>query len=139
MNNYSVFKEIIKKIYFKKKKYNIMNQNSLTKDEINKFKEESAEKLNFKIPLEYQNILKITNGFEFNGFQIYSNNLFIKRNLNSSEKEQLIFLGEGNESFLVYNLEKKEYQYLDESMDFLNSFKSLFDLIIFVIKEENIL
>lgn len=115
--------EKIKNIYGEK-----INVGALEK-ELNIFSESMKNECNMNLPEEYLNFLRIINGIEFNGFILYGIdqtllsetpnqhiNGLIENNkiwLDEGIYQELIFLGESNISWYVYDKLKNEYIELD--------------------------
>lgn len=109
---------------------------------IDKLKEE----LNFTLPEEYIDTLKIVNGLEYNGFIFYgideellerefeqSINGLIDNNLvwyDNEWEHPYLFLGDSSISWYVYDMERKMYFELDKpSGNEIKSFDALEDLL----------
>lgn len=115
--------EKIKNIYGEK-----INVGALEK-ELNIFSESIKNECNMNLPEEYLNFLRIINGIEFNGFILYGIDQtllsetpnqhihgLIENNkiwLDEGIYQELIFLGESNISWYVYDKLKNEYIELD--------------------------
>ncbi|WP_392564617.1 YrhA family protein [Orbus wheelerorum] len=137
-----MWQNYFQKIKEEKESYNENINNGASTNEVTNFLNDSQ----LSVPLEYIEILKKCNGFEFNGFilygidskylaQITNQKLYGLIELNQiwhEEKSNLqyIFLGESNISFYAYSPKGKNYFELDNpSGSVIQSFKTLDDML----------
>ena len=125
---------------------------SASEEEIKLLQDVLKEKYAYQLTEEYLNFLRKCNGFTFNGLTVCGTKQvkdskgtvvvesllgiteYIRKDLGC---QNLIGLGEGNESFLVYDIATQQFQYRDESIDtIIGAFNSFGELINSVSEEE---
>lgn len=124
-----MWKDKLNEIIQEKNIYGEKINRGATIEEINAVVDEIHKVLNLSIPSEYIKILEVVNGLEFNGFVLYGIDEYLLRyqpNQNIyglSEYNQIwhenewqddyFFIGEGNISWYVYDLKRRQYIELD--------------------------
>jgi len=86
----------------------------LTDDELEKFSSESLATLNYKPCSEYIDLLRLTNGFEWNGIIFYNCNDFLLENVQFREikedyKNFIVFGSSGSTETYTYNIKIETY------------------------------
>lgn len=121
----------------------------ISDDEIRVFNLQANMKLKFSFPEEYTNILKVINGFDFNGCVLYGideeylisppnqagigaiDSNLVWQDLN---EPSYIFLGDENMSWFVYDRVSKSYRMLDKpsatKLEEYFTFEKLFEKIL---------
>ncbi len=142
-----MWKERLEEIRQEEKRYGQNINCGISEEEAGAFIKAVKDEFGIALPEEYLKILRTINGIEFNGFILYGVdepllkevpyqhvNGLIDCNQVWYENEwqkQYIFLGEGNISWYVYDLETKKYYELDnpsgESMEEFDDFEQMFD------------
>lgn len=124
-----MWKEKLNEIIKEKKLYGEKINIGATTEEINAIIDEIHKELNLSIPSGYIKILEVVNGLEFNGFILYGiDECLLRHQPNQniyglSEYNQIwhengwhddyFFIGEGNISWYVYDLKRRQYIELD--------------------------
>lgn len=113
--------------------------------EIQIFNDEVKKKFGFDLPMEYIDLLKEMNGYEFNGFIIYGvDERLLEKNpkepingfieiseiwYENEHQKQYIFIGEEHISWYVYDLVSKKYMILDKpggsEMEYFDCFNDI--------------
>lgn len=119
----------------------------LTSSEYAELTQAVATTLNKQLPAEYEQVLQLHNGIEFDGYTLYgADTAIIKKNDFSpvdgildqnemwyevEENQNFLFLGESGESWFVYDTKTATYQVLDSpsgsEIDRFNSLDELLD------------
>lgn len=119
----------------------------LTSSEYADLTQAVASTLNKQLPAEYEQVLQLHNGIEFNGYTLYGADTAIIKKNNSEvdygivdqnemwyefeENKNFLFFGESGESWFVYDTKTATYQVLDSpsgsEIDRFNNLDELLD------------
>ncbi len=141
-----MLKDIIEEIRKIEKKYNDDLERPLSDENALDFSTLIKNKFNYELPNEYVNLLKIANGIEFNGLEVYSADNYQSRvssfidmnetwNNCSDDFKNYIFFADGDIEWFCYDLKKKKYLELDKpSGEIMVEFNTFEDMIIKALK-----
>jgi len=116
------YKEIIEKMYEEDREFNQFIPPPATEDEIAQLKKDFQAEFSFPLPEFYCDILRITNGLNFNGLTIWPTRAYgpipfslIEENRDSHLNgwDEYLYFANLDADRYVYNLETKEYQLVD--------------------------
>lgn len=141
-----MWREKLEEIIREEAKYGNKINDGAKENEIQKLIENVKDELNFSLPNEYINVLKIVNGLEYNGFILYgideellerefeqSINGLIDNNkvwYDNEWEHAYIFLGDDSISWYVYDQEREKYYILDKpSGDEMEEFDTMEDML----------
>lgn len=141
----SMWREKLEEVEKVLSKFNYKLDAPANKKEIQIFTDEVKKKFGFDLPEEYIDLLKVINGYEFNGFIIYGVderllekkpdehiNGFIELSeiwYENEHQKQYIFIGEDNISWYVYDFVSKKYVIVDkpggDEMEYFDRFDEI--------------
>jgi len=141
-----VFKKILEQIREEEEKFGDELQPPCSKESILLLNKEVNSKLDYSIPVQYNEFLLITNGLDYNGLVIYASERstligyedriiegFIDANLVFRESElfeNIIVFGESDNVLYIFDKTKNKYRVVDKiSLDTVDTIKS-FDILI---------